>query len=175
MHEQLFGPVKQWGFLVKNLDEAMACWVDQLGVGPWWGFRNVTLQSQFRGETTSVNINVGLAYQNGVQIELIEQTNRVQSPYRAFYDTPQAQVLHQVAYIVPDLDAAVARAKQAGMIEHGMVSNPQQRFMYMESPALAGLVVELMPYDKAFVAEYERCAKEAAHWDGGDPYRLVSF
>ncbi|MBW2374102.1 MAG: VOC family protein [Deltaproteobacteria bacterium] len=31
-----FGPIKQWGFLVKDLDRAMACWVDQLGVGPWW-------------------------------------------------------------------------------------------------------------------------------------------
>jgi methylmalonyl-CoA/ethylmalonyl-CoA epimerase len=175
MYEPLFGPIKQWGFLVKNLDEAMRSWVEQLGVGPWWGYRNVTLQSQFRGETTEVKMNVGLAYQNGVQIELIEQTNRVQSPYRAFYDTPHFQMLHQLAYIVPDLDAAVQRGKAAGLVEHGAVSNAYSRYVYMDSPALAGLVVELMPHNPDFVADYARCLQEAAQWDGTNPYRLVSF
>jgi hypothetical protein len=175
MHQQLFGPIKQWGFLVKDLDLAMRNWVEQLGVGPWWGYRNVTLQSQFKGETTEVKMHVALAYQNGVQIELIEQTNRVQSPYRAFYDTPHFQVLHQVGYIVPDLDAAIAQGKKVGLVEHGMVSNPYQRFAYMDSPHMAGLVVELMPHDDNFVAEYARCLEVAASWDGSEPYRLVNF
>jgi hypothetical protein len=50
--DSIFGPVKQWGFLVKNLDESMACWVDQLGVGPWWGFRNVPVVWHFEGLET---------------------------------------------------------------------------------------------------------------------------
>ena len=173
MHTQLFGPVRQWGFVVRDLDAAMKCWVEQLGGGPWWGYRNVPLTSRFRGMETEVLLDVGLSYQNGVQIELIQQRNDAVSPYWAFYDTPHAQMLHQVAYMVPDLDAALLKAKAAGLSENGMLSNAHSRYYYLESPALAGLVVELMQADPAFLAEYERCAAEAARWDGNDPYRLV--
>ena len=43
------GPVKQWGYLVRDLDEAMDCWINQLGVGPWWGYRNVPAKAQMGG------------------------------------------------------------------------------------------------------------------------------
>ena len=173
MHKQLFGPVKQWGFLVRDIEAAMKCWVEQLGVGPWWGYRNVPLKSSFQGVETDIVIDVALSYQNGVQIELIQQRNDAVSPYRAFYDTPHAQMLHQVAYMVPDLDVALTQGKAAGLAELGMLRSDFSRYYYLESPALAGLVVELMQADPAFIADYERCAAEAAAWDGSNPYRLV--
>lgn len=173
MHTQLFGPVKQWGFVVRDVDAAMKCWVEQLGVGPWWGYRNVRLKSRFQGVESEVLLDVALSYQNGVQIELIQQRNDSLSPYSAFYATPHAQMLHQVAYMVPDLDAALLKAKAAGLSENGMLSNAHSRYFYLESPALAGLVVELMQADPGFRAEYERCAAEAACWDGSNPYRLI--
>jgi hypothetical protein len=174
-YQTLFGPVKQWGFLVKDIDAAMRCWVEQLGVGPWWGYRNVRLQSQFAGVNAEVQMHVALAYQNGVQIELIQQTNNVVSPYRAFYDTEHAQALHQLGYIVDDIEAAVARGKAAGLREHGVLSNDFARYYYLDNPAMQGLVVELMPAEPNFVATYASCAIEAASWDGSDPYRMVSF
>ena len=30
--DDILGPVKQWGYLVKDLDQAMDCWISQLGV-----------------------------------------------------------------------------------------------------------------------------------------------
>jgi hypothetical protein len=118
MHTQRFGPVKQWGFVVRDLDAAMQCWVEQLGVGPWWGYRNVRLNSRFQGIESEVLLDVALSYQNGVQIELIQQRDDSPSPYRAFYATPHAQMLHQVAYMVPDLDAALLEAKAAGLTKN---------------------------------------------------------
>lgn len=173
MHSPLFGPVRQWGFLVRDIDAAMRCWIDQLGIGPWWGYRNVAMTSHFRGQQTEIVIDVGLSYQNGVQIELIQQRNAAASPYSAFYDTPHAQMLHQVAYFVPDLDAALARGRAAGLVEHGSVSNAAGRYYYLDSPALSGLVVELAKSDPDFEAFYARSAAEAASWDGRDPFRLV--
>lgn len=174
--DTLFGPVRQWGFLVKDLDTAMRCWVEQLGVGPWWGYRNARVTSVFGGETTEVEMSIGLAFQNGVQIELIHQLNDAVSPYRAFYDRPEQQMLHQVAYFAPGIDAAVAKAKSVGMREVGYIESATgARFYYMDSPALEGLVIELMQVDDAFVADYERCASEAAQWDGAEPWRLVTF
>ncbi len=174
--DSIFGPVKQWGFLVKDLDEAMACWLEPLGVGPWWGFRNVSVTSQFRGIESGVKMNVGLAFQNGVQIELIHQTNDVESPYRAFQHSEARQTLHQVAYFAKDIDAALSKARSLGMSEVGSISTMlDTRYVYMDSPALQGLVIELMEIHDGFEAEYERNAAEAQTWDGRDPYRLVTL
>lgn len=175
MYDSLFGPVKQWGFLVKDIDAAMRCWVEQLGVGPWHGFRGVRLRADFQGEQSEITIHVALAYQNGVQIELIQQTNDAPSPYRAFYGTGNAQALHQVAYIVPDLEAAVQKGKAAGLREHGVLSNDFARYYYLDSPAMTGLVVELMQEDPHFLAAYADGVREAAQWDGSNPYRLVDM
>jgi len=172
----LFGPIKQWGFLVKNIDDAMACWINQLGVGPWWGFRNVSVQSSFRGTESDVTMDVGLSFQSGVQIELIQQTNDALSPYSAFYESDAAQVLHQVGYFAKDIDAAVARAEGVGMREVGSIRTLiGTRYVYMDSPALEGLVIELMQTHPGFEEEYVRNAEEAQRWNGSDPYRLIQL
>ena len=46
--ESIFGPVKQWGF------------------------RNVSVTSRYEVSETNVTMDVGLAFQSGVQIELME-------------------------------------------------------------------------------------------------------
>jgi hypothetical protein len=175
--DNVFGPVRQWGFLVKDLDAAMDSWMNQLGVGPWWGFRNVGLTSVFRGQETEVKMDVGLAYHQGVQIELIHQTNDVLSPYSEFYSTDKQQMLHQMAYFAKDIDAAVAKAKGLGMNEVGHVKTLLgTRYYYMDSPAMDGLVIELMEVQDDFVEDYDRCARETEAWDGkADPYRLIDL
>ena len=40
---------------------------------------------------------------------------------------------------------------------------------------MGNLVAELMEVDDSFVADYQRCAEEAAQWDGSDPYRLIAL
>ena len=175
--DEKLGQVRQWGFLVKDLDQAMECWVEQQGIGPWWGYRNVPAKAVVDGEETDILMSVGLAYHQGVQIELIHQLNDVNSPYSGFYrNCDSAQMLQQVAYMVPDVDKAITQCEQRGMHEVGrIIPGPGVDYVYMSSPAMKGLTIELMPHDKGFLDEYERCAKEAAEWDGSDPYRLISF
>lgn len=175
--DDILGPVKQWGYLVKDLDQAMQAWVEQLGIGPWWGFRNVPVKAYMGDQESDVVMSVGLAYHQGVQIELIHQTNDANSPYSYFYrDSDDAQVLQQVAYMVPDVAAAQLQCEARGMHEVGRIAPaPGVDYIYMSSPALKGLAIELMPHDQNFLDDYQRCATEAANWDGSDPYRLISF
>ena len=175
--DAILGPVRQWGYLVKDLDEAMACWVEQLGIGPWWGYRNVSSKAVIDGVESNIVMSVGLAYHQGMQIELIHQTNDAPSPYRYFYqDSDDAQVLQQIAYMVPDVDEAIASCQARGMHETArIVPAPGLNYVYMSSPALQGIVIELMPHDQGFLDEYARCAAEADAWNGDDPYRLITF
>ena len=175
--DDILGPVKQWGFLVRDLDQAMAGWIEQLGIGPWWGYRNVPSKALVAGQESDIIMSVGLAYHQGVQIELIHQTNDATSPYSYFYrGGDDAQALQQIAYMVDDVEQAVAQCRQRGMEEIGrIIPAPGTDYVYMSSPAMKGLAIELMPHDQGFLDEYQRCAAEAATWDGSDPYRLVSF
>ena len=175
--DNILGPVKQWGYLVKDLDQAMDSWINQLGIGPWWGYRNVAAQAVVDGQSSDITMNVGLAYHQGMQIELIQQTNDANSPYSYFFrDSDDAQVLQQIAYMVADVDEAIAQCQARGMHEVGRIlPAPELAYVYMSSPALQGIAIELMPHDQGFLDEYARCAAEAAEWDGSDPYRLISF
>ena len=175
--DTILGPVKQWGYLVRDLDEAIDCWINQLGVGPWWGYRNVPAMAESSGQQNSIVMSVGLAYHQGMQIELIQQLDDAPSPYQYFYQRgTEAQVLQQVAYMVPDVEVAVSQCQKRGMHEVGRIlPSPELAYVYMSSPAMAGLSIELMPHNQNFLDDYARCAAEAAQWDGADPYRLISF
>ncbi|WP_062266001.1 VOC family protein [Endozoicomonas arenosclerae] len=173
--ETLFGPVRQWGFLVKDLDEAMHHWKDVLGVGPWWGFRNVSMETEFQGQVNEARMNVGLSYQNGVQIELIQQTNSVLSPYSGFMESDQQQVFHQIAYFVEDIDQAVKDGERAGLTVAGICRTPFQRIYYMGAPWLGDMVIELMEEDRGMTEHFEQCAEEAQNWQGDEPFRLISL
>ena len=175
--DDILGPVKQWGYLVKDLDQAMDSWINQLGIGPWWGYRNVPAQAVMDGVTSNITMNVGLAYHQGMQIELIQQTNDTNSPYSYFFrDSDDAQVLQQIAYMVPNVEEAIRQCQARGMHEVGRIlPAPELAYVYMSSPAMKGMAIELMPHDQGFLDEYARCAAEATEWDGSDPYRLISF
>ena len=111
------------------------------------------------------------------QIELIQQTNDANSPYSYFFrDSDDAQVLQQIAYMVANVDEAILQCEARGMHEVGRIlPAPELAYVYMSSPAMQGIAIELMPHDQGFLDEYARCAAEAAEWDGSDPYRLISF
>jgi hypothetical protein len=69
--DKILGEVLQWGYLVKDLDEAMTSWVEQLGIGPWWGYKNVPLKAVVDGVETDITIDVGLAYPIAIFIEVV--------------------------------------------------------------------------------------------------------
>lgn len=132
-----FGAIDQIGILVDDLDASINRWISHSGVGPWTLFRNVALDGQYRGEPTRVTMHVGLSYQDGVQIELIEATNDAPSPYRAD-DGSRLLGLHHIARIVDDLDAAVETAVAGGMEVLFTAHNPARASPICASSASLG-------------------------------------
>jgi hypothetical protein len=43
------GPIRQIGYVVTDLDQAMAGWLE-LGVGPWFVLRGLPVRADYRGE-----------------------------------------------------------------------------------------------------------------------------
>lgn len=173
MTKAKFGPIDQIGYLVDDLDASIQRWIDRMGVGPWTVFRNVNLNGCYRGQPSIVTIDVGLAYQGSIQIELIKVTNNAPSPYRDAAGAPTLGV-HHVAWVVNDLDAVVARATASGLKIAFEAENPATRVAYLESDDEPGVLFEFIQGEGMREMIDEGIAATRA-WDGSNPIHTISW
>lgn len=173
MAKTIFGPIDQIGFVVADLDQSIALRTQTLGLGPWTVFHGVTLDGRYRGQPTRVAIDVALAYQGDVQIELIQPAGDAASPYRGA-DGAALCGMHHMAWVVDDLDAAVAAATASGLSIIFEASNPTTRVAYLEAPGDAGVLYEFI--EGAGMREMIAAGIAAARdWDGSDPVTVIDL
>jgi methylmalonyl-CoA/ethylmalonyl-CoA epimerase len=142
MSQALFGSIVQIGHVVADLDAAVAGRIADLGQGPWTIFRGSVLNGYYRGEPTSVTMDVALAYQDGVQIELIQQRGTDASPY--INAAGPRTGLHHIAWLVDDLDVALAAAKARGLNSVFTATSAAVRVAYLNSLTEPEILYELI-------------------------------
>ncbi|BBZ36251.1 VOC family protein [Mycolicibacterium confluentis] len=167
------GPVRQIGYVVGDLDAALASWVE-LGVGPWFVLRRIVQQADHRGERCEVTISIALANSGELQLELIEQHGDTPSIYTEFLDG-NGPGFHQLAYWPEDFDATLRAVRDAGWpVVWSSAEEGGVRYAYVEPPAGVATVVELMEYNDVTqgLAKFVRDAADG--WDGSDPIRPLN-
>lgn len=171
MSSAFLGPIDQIGYLVDDLEQGIGRWLQHFGVGPWTVFRNVSLEGNYRGEPVTVTMDVGLGYQGAIQVELIEVTNAAKSPYR----DEQGRVLHgmhHVAWVVTDIDQAIARLTATGLRVVFEASNPATRVAYLENEAEPGVFYEVIQ-GTGMRELIQQGIQAARTWDGSDPIHVI--
>ena len=161
----LFGPIKQVAWLVRDLEASMARWMEQAGVGPWTCFENVTLNGEMNGRPTTVLMDVGLSYRDGVQIELIRVRSSDPCPYLDASGTPLTG-MHHIAYLSEDVDADVARAEGRGLRTIFRAENPATKVAYLEAPGEEGVIIELIEARPAIMEGFKTGQAACDAWDG---------
>ncbi|MCW0200041.1 VOC family protein [Sphingopyxis sp.] len=173
MADAIFGAIDQLGFVVADLDRSLSGRMRALGLGPWTVFRGVALDGRFRGQPTHVTIDVALAYQGDMQIELIQPVGDAPSPYRDESGAPLCG-MHHMAWIVDDLDAAVASAAARGLSVVFTASNPSTRVAYLEVEGDTGVLYEFI--EGAGMREMVAAGIAATRgWDGSDPVTVIDL
>ena len=169
---RIFGPVRQNGYVVRDVEAAMAHWSEVAGVGPWFYVERAPIHHfEHRGRPCEIHLSIALANSGPLQIELIEQRNDAPSLYREFLDAGQEGLQH-VAYWTEHFDRDRARALEAGfVIGHEGRIGDYGPFAYFDSDAHPGSVIELSDVGgpKRRLFEHIRAACEG--WDGRDPVR----
>jgi hypothetical protein len=163
------GRIRQFGFIVEDLDSAIAQWV-ALGVAPWLVVRDLPMERcQYRGTLSEPVISIGLSNSGDMQIELIQQHGGTPSIYQEFMKATGGG-LNQVAYWVEDLDAVRADAMSAGWTEvwRGDEEGPT-RFSYLEHPDSPVAIVELMELNDMTSAMGSAIQAAAEAWAPGQP------
>jgi hypothetical protein len=169
-----FGPVRQNGYVVRDIEAALAHWTEVLGVGPFFYFERVPVEDfRYRGEPSPVEVSIALASWGELQIELIEQRNDAPSMYRDFLATGREGLQH-VACWYDDLDEPLARAERLGLAvgQSGTIGE-RGRFAYLDTESHGGTVVEISEISGTKGRFFEHVRASAASWDGSEPVRPI--
>src|SRR5258708_5759415 len=94
----------QIGYVVDDLDDALAYWVDVVGIAPFFVYRDFELRECFyEGEAITQVISVAFGQAGPVQVELIEQHGDTKAAPRA---SPSVTP-HHLALCTPTSSRAV--------------------------------------------------------------------
>jgi catechol 2,3-dioxygenase-like lactoylglutathione lyase family enzyme len=172
---RIFGKVCQNGYVVRDIEAALAHWTRVLGVGPFFYVERVPMDwFRYHGADSPLEVSIALANSGELQIELIQQRNDAPSMYRDFLRAGREGLQH-IAYWTTtyqsDLDRLLAQGYRIG--QEGQIGGPQGRFVYFETEAHPGTVIELSDASGAKGAFFAHVRRAAAEWDGSDPIRIV--
>ncbi|WP_422364453.1 VOC family protein [Pyruvatibacter mobilis] len=172
---RLFGPIRQNGYVVRDIEAAMSFWTEVHGVGPWFYVDWVQADHfLYRGEASPVEMSIALANSGDLQLELIQQRNDAPSMYRDFIGAGHEGLQH-VAYWTTEFDALYQRALDAGLtIGHeGQIGGPRGRFAYFSQQGHPGSVIEISDISGSKGDLFAHIRDTARGWDGTDPVRRV--
>ncbi len=158
-----FGPVRQLGHVVADIDESIAEWRNK-GVGPWMLFRRVHLKAEYLGQASVPIIDVALGYQGAIQIELIRQHNDAASPYLETVQRGEFG-LHHHACLCDDINADVERAQAMGMQMVCDINMMGSRYVYLKN---GDDYLEFLPNSLMMRGMFRQGMAACARWGQGD-------
>lgn len=140
------GPVIQVSWVVRDVAESESFLGNQFGAGPWTRMPDVRFgpeEASYRGAPADFTAHVSLAYAGDLQLELIQPVVG-ESIYTELLER-SGPGLHHVCFETDDLDAAVARAEEAGLevVQQGVMAGGLMSFAYVDGAAWGVPFVEV--------------------------------
>ena len=169
---RILGAIRQLGYVVDDIEAAMAHWHTVMGVGPWYYNPKVPIEDyRYDDEPYAVHNSVALANSGPIQVELIQCRNDAPSMYRDFRNAGHRGLQH-VAYWTTDFDADLARMEAEGFRTKmsGKVGE-NGRFVYFDREAHPGTVIELSEVMGPKGRLFDAIREASLDWDGADPVR----
>jgi hypothetical protein len=167
------GVIRQIGYVVTDLEQAMQSWVE-LGVGPWFVIRGLPMRALYRGEPCETTVSLALSNSGELQLELIQQEDDAPSIFTEFLAS-DGPGYHQLAYWAEDFDGAMKAVADAGWpVVWSGGEGFDVRFAYVEPPNSPATIVEISELTEATSASSKFVRDAAASWDGSDPIREMS-
>jgi hypothetical protein len=178
--KQVFGAIRQNGYVVRDLQAGVRYWTEVMGVGPFFLLDHITMPGfSYHGRPADPEISVAFSHHGSLQIELIQQHNDEPSMFREFLQSGR-QGLHHVACWTEDYDGDKTRMLGRGF-EVGHASELKEdesdlvsaRFCYVHHRDIPGMIVEILERTPPGDHMQRRIEEEARAWDGTDPLRPV--
>jgi hypothetical protein len=165
----------QLGFVVDDLVPAAHRWAEVFGVGPFHVLPAREVACTYRGEPSSLDMQVAVAQAGPVQVELIHQRDDRPSVFTELGEIGRSG-FHQVCAVVDDHDATVAAYAAQGYEVACEIPGTRgaPSVAYVDTFADFGFFTEVVQADPTFLRQLQAVADTCAAWDGTDPVRQLT-
>lgn len=166
-------PFVQAAWFVEDIDRALAIWIGR-GAGPFRLARNMSIDTEYRGSPSQLDLSVAWGQFGGMQVECVQQHNDAPSAFLDSYpDGPPTGIggIHHMGMINPDYDAAMAGCRAQGFEPATAGNFDGTRFAHIDTRESCGFMTELTEATEAILTFYADIEKSAEGWDGSDPIR----
>jgi hypothetical protein len=168
---RLFGPMRQVGIVVRDIEAAMRHWVEVCGVGPWFYAEQLPLTKfRYKGQVYDIKMSVALANSGDVQLELIQQRCESPSLYRDFLAARHEGMQHWSSW-PEDYQQKRAWALANGWQIGQEGDTPRGPFIYFLNEGYPGTVVEMAEATPTRMRIFDAVREAALGWDGSNPIR----
>ncbi|SDP77568.1 Glyoxalase/Bleomycin resistance protein/Dioxygenase superfamily protein [Ralstonia sp. 25mfcol4.1] len=168
------GPVFQIGYVVRDIDEAIAHW-NAMGVGPFFLTRRPAyVEQSYKGQHTDCEISAAFAYSGDLQIELVQQKNTAPSAFQDFIEAYGYGAQHLGILsddILRDTQALTANGFKPF---HRMLSAIGVETIFFDSELHGGTVLELISAVPLVTSGFAQMKAAAQSWDGSGP-SIIEF
>lgn len=165
----------QMGFVVDDIVATAQRWAEVHGIGPFHVLPAREVACTYRGESTTVDLQIAAAQAGPVQIELIHQRDDRPSVFRE----PGLAApcgFHQVCTVAPDyagtLAAYASRGYEVACEIPGSRGAPS--VAYVDTFGDFGFFTEVVESTPLFLQQLATIAETCSTWDGSDPVRELT-
>ena len=169
---RLFGPLRQMGFVVRDIDQAMRHWVEVCGIGPWYIAEKLPLHGFWYKEQRhdDIHLTIALANSGDVQLELIQQRDDTPSMYREFLAAGHEGLQHWSSW-PENYHELLGWAVKGGWTIGQRGESPRGPFVYFLNEGHPGTVIEMAELTPTRRWIFDAVREAAVGWDGRDPIR----
>ena len=170
----LFGPIIQQGYVVPDIDAAMAHWLAR-GVGPFFVEHLVNFDGLVGDKVEQLELVAAFAYSGDQQIEVIEPRDSVDSIYNQYLQDNPSGGLQHLAVWVDNIDTKLDELESLNA-----PYEVKQRYgaghAYIDSKLEPGVMIQLMAHNAAIDELFSIIKKASETWDGvEDPIRQIDW
>ncbi len=140
--------VNQIGILVQNIPEAVASYAKLLNIGRWYRSNTVKNEAVYRGKPVSIDLDIVLAFQGGMEIELIQVKGKEENVYSDML-AKNGGGIHHLGFTVSGYDRKLAQMKANGIevLQSGVITTKGSaitRYAYLDTIKQCGIISELI-------------------------------
>lgn len=169
---QRSGQIIQTAYVVDDMRAAIEWWIHDAHVGPWFlleSFRDPL--SRYRGQPSTADVSIAMAFAGHMQIELIQPRDRHPSVYRDTIER-RGPGFHHVGIAFEDVEAEREEYLRRGYAVAFSSPVPSGGSVYyMDGGADTPGFVELIPATPGMDDLFTRFWRASLEWDGSDPIR----
>lgn len=168
------GNVRQIGYVVRDIEQAMQRWSQDLGVGPWFYKEDVgTTEFTYYGKPSKPpKLSIALANSGELQIELIEQRDDAPSLYLDSLQQSGECAQHVAYWTNGQFDEHCQFLLDQGYVQgHAGRMGVRGRFAYFVHPGFKSAMIEISELTGGKGEYFDEIRTASQTWDGSLPIR----